>query len=78
MSPAVAASCIMPKIRGMAAMECSKVCGAGIVPCSLVPNTRLAGAERGLFQALLCESWKKSLEGPLPSIIKDFLSVSFS
>ena len=46
--------------------ECSNVCRASNVSRSLVANTRLAGTERGLFQAVLCESWKESLKDLCP------------
>ena len=53
------------------------MCRAGNVPRSLVPNTRLARTERGLFQAVLYESWKESLKGPLPNFIEDFCGFWF-
>ena len=33
-------------------------------------------AERGLFQTVLRESWKESLERPLPNLIEDFGGLS--
>ena len=55
---------------------CSKVRGPGNFPCSLVPSTQLAGFGRGLFQAVLSNSWKESLEGPLPNFTEDFGGLS--
>ena len=42
--------------------ECCKACRSCNVSRSFVPYSRLACAECGLFQTVLCKSWKESFE----------------
>ena len=61
-SPGVAAALNHVQNPRFGCNEGPQVCWAGNVPRRLVRNTWLASAKSGLFQTVLCKSWKVSLD----------------
>ena len=76
-SPAVVAPRIMSRIRGLAAFRAPRCAGVGKIARSFAPNTWVAGAECGLFRAVLSKFWKESFKRPLPGFTEDFGGFSF-